>query len=329
MMVFSQFVKKQYRRWLKKRIPPKAIQKLTHRNIFIVPSKTGLGFIILTIALWLLGTNYQNNLVLGLAYWLLALMVVVIMHTYANLSGLTIQVSHIGHGFVGEKALVDFIVKKNNQRNYDAIDFYWDANEKTTVSLVEKAQKKITLHVPIEYRGWFEPSRITIKTQFPLGLITAWSRQDMDIKVLAYPKPIETNAVLSHEENGTDEFMGQTSLVNGTDEFSGLKEYEAGDSLKRVAWQSFAKGRGLSTKVYENYASQTLWLEWIHFPGLSTEERLSRLCWLTISVSEDPQVEFGLRLPDAEIKPSNGFEHRDDVLKALALYERHSDVVES
>ena len=81
----SSFLQSRLNRWLARRIPQKKSHRLQHNNIFILPAKAGMGFILLILLLWLLGTNYQNNLVLGVAFLLLALMVMCIHHKYGNL----------------------------------------------------------------------------------------------------------------------------------------------------------------------------------------------------------------------------------------------------
>jgi hypothetical protein len=48
--------------WLKKRIPAGEEQALSHEKIFIFPSRFGFWFLILAALLFVLGTNYQNNL---------------------------------------------------------------------------------------------------------------------------------------------------------------------------------------------------------------------------------------------------------------------------
>ena len=68
-MLAQQYIRK----WLDKRIPAANEFQLSHRSIFIFPAKFGALFLALCALLFLLGTNYQNNLMLLLCYFLVAL----------------------------------------------------------------------------------------------------------------------------------------------------------------------------------------------------------------------------------------------------------------
>ena len=78
-------------RWLKRRIPPSSSVLLDQRRIFIIPSRTGAAFGGAVLLMLLAGINYQNSLAYGLTFFLLAVFVVAILHTYRNLAGLTLQ----------------------------------------------------------------------------------------------------------------------------------------------------------------------------------------------------------------------------------------------
>ena len=83
-----------FMRWVRRRLQPARSHRLNQRKLFIFPSAAGFGFLFLNILLWLTGTNYENNLILGLAFFQLALFVICIHHTFFNLSGLQLEVLH-------------------------------------------------------------------------------------------------------------------------------------------------------------------------------------------------------------------------------------------
>jgi hypothetical protein len=88
--------------WLDKRVPLASSVFLTRKNIYTFPTLTGGSFLGLSLVLWLLGTTYQNNLILALSYLLISLIIVAIFHSYANLAGLQIKVLGAKPAFVGE-----------------------------------------------------------------------------------------------------------------------------------------------------------------------------------------------------------------------------------
>ena len=59
--------------WLNKRIPAATRFSLNHKNIFIFPSRFGGLYLFLCLGLFILGTNYQNNLMILLCYFLVSL----------------------------------------------------------------------------------------------------------------------------------------------------------------------------------------------------------------------------------------------------------------
>ena len=166
-IIFGDVFREWRQRWLKRRIPKQPAHTLQHKNIFILPTKAGLGFVFLVLLLWLLGTNYQNNLVLGLAFLLLALIVVCIHHTYGNLSGLEISVLKTHPNFIGQSAQVDLLVKRQGSRLYEAVRVQWPGGDPVYISLLDEDQQRISAFVPVTHRGWFQPPRLKVLTTFP------------------------------------------------------------------------------------------------------------------------------------------------------------------
>ncbi len=87
--------------WLDHRIPPASQYRLNRHNLFIFPSHTGWVYLCLTVAIFLLGSNYENNLVLALAYLLFSLFVVSMHYCHYNLSGLTVDAMTAPTGYAG------------------------------------------------------------------------------------------------------------------------------------------------------------------------------------------------------------------------------------
>ncbi|MFT6388833.1 MAG: hypothetical protein ACJAUP_002218 [Cellvibrionaceae bacterium] len=311
--------------WLKRRIPRQVSHRLQHRNIFILPSKTGLGFLLLIFLLWLLGTNYQNNLVLATAFLLLALIIVCIHHTYAYLAGLQITVVKTHPGFMGQTGTVDLVIKRLNTRYYESVELDWSHGKPVLLSLIDKDKIEVSLVIPLKHRGWFQPERLKISTDFPLGLIVAWSYLDFEAPILAYPEPVPSAVQPVQQLLDDTNDLEHQLLASGHEEFAGLREYQDGDSLRNVDWRAMAKGQGLASRIYEDYVSQRYWLDWQQFEGMSREARLSRLCACVLeqeaSAKNNAGLIYGLRLPGQIIEANYGEQHKNTLLEALALFE--------
>ncbi|MFT6791185.1 MAG: hypothetical protein ACJA04_000385 [Cellvibrionaceae bacterium] len=309
-----------FRQWLKKRFPRKSVHTLRHRNIFILPTRAGLCFVVLIVLLWLIGTNYQNNLVLAVAFLLLAVMIVCIHHTYGNLAGLEISFIRTHPSFIGKSAQIDLKIKRLHTRQHDAVILQWPGGNPVSVALLKDDQSQISIFVAVTHRGWFKLPRLQVRTTYPLGLFRAWSNLNLDAVVLVYPTPID-GAV--HPDTQTldsaDDKHRQTQM-SGHEEFAGLRKYYAGDTIGRIDWRALARGQGLATKVYEGNTSQFLWFDWQQFAGMPREARLSRLC-AGVLQQKNGASEYGLHLPGIEIQPAKGERHQQKILETLALFE--------
>lgn len=231
--------------------------------------------------------------------------------------------------FVGESTSVNFLVKNTTQRHYHAVSIGWPGVSEITIDIEPQTTKTISLRLPLKHRGWFQPERLTLSTVYPLGFIRAWSRLDMAIKVLVYPKPIAgqladaEHIITEHIDEHTDS-LGQVPVKNHhdlADDISHLRAYQPGDSPRRIAWKTYAKGQGLATKEYESMTTveQQQWIAWDDFSGLDTETRLSRLCDCVLQ-AEEQQLVYGLRLPTKMIDLGEGPQHKQTVLRELALF---------
>lgn len=313
----EKWILKRYADWLNRRIPPRREITLVQNNIFIYPNWQFIYYFIVIMLLWIAATNYENNLSFALSFLLLSLFLVCILHTFNNLAGLTVTVVGSEPVFVGEYADVKLLLSTREGKNRDALNLWWEKEHRVQTSLIDITQQRVSVAVKVNKRGLFNPKRMTLETVYPLGIIRSVSYLDLDIVILAYPQPVCHAALISLDGEASD---GQAvSKRRGSDEFSHLRDYEAGASLKQVAWKQFAKGRGLQVKEYADYVSEHHWLDWDHFAGLATEERLSTLCYWTL-VLDKRGDDFGLRIPGAVIAPDVGELHRQKVLTALALY---------
>jgi uncharacterized protein (DUF58 family) len=115
---------------------------------------------------------------------------------------------------------------------------------------------------------------------------------------------------------------GQTAdegtIAPGDEEFAGLRAYQPGDNLRKIAWKSLARGQDLMTKEFHGYQSGELWFDATNTQGAAFEVKLCRIChWILLA--DQRGIAYGLILPGVRIPPASGDQHRDACLKALAL----------
>lgn len=319
----KQLITRIWQRWLAKRLPPNTEITLSHRSIFILPSGFGLIWLALVLLLFLFGTNYQNNLVIGLSILLLSLFNTCILYSYNNLAGLHLRASMPPEVYAGET--ITFPIQINSNHSSYHINLGYPNNHSYTLKQV--GIDEVQALVPFEHgtRGLVTPGRLKIESFYPLGLCRTWSHVDLAITHLVYAKPIEAplqlEATLDHLREQPPTVAGQH--VAGIDEFKGLKPHVLGESLKQVAWKQWAQGRGMLSKEFEQPQGKPVWLILRPDPK-QLETQLSQLSWQVNKLSQLEQ-HFGLwlHLPTGEniiLPPAVGNSHRIACQKALALY---------
>ena len=308
--------RRRFREWVNRRIPPARSVTLDQKRIFIFPSRTGWFFALCLLVMLITAINYQNNMSYALTFLLSTLFIVGILHTYANLSGLTIRALRATPVFPGQQSEFSLQLERGGRREHFALLVKWPKSTASIVNLVEQDREQVHLHMAVGNRGWCSPGRLLLESTYPLGLLRCWTWIDLDLCAMVYPQPLA-----SAELPGlaTDHADGAAVPIAGSDDFHGFRDYRHGDSMRQIHWKGMAHGQGVQTKQYNAYASRSAWLDWEMFPGLGVEQRLSHLCYWALDF-EGRNEEYGLRLPGVAIAPGTGERHRDRVLQALALH---------
>lgn len=302
-------------RWYKSRAPRAKEVTLQHRSIYVLPNRAGLGFFLTMVLLWLLGTNYQNNLVLAICFLLFSLNIISVLHAFRNLSGLCLRAQDSASVSVGESVNLNVLLVAAKNAKHENLQLQLQDGPLVRADLIKKKQQKIMLSTPVLKRGWFQPGPILVTSTYPLGIVRIWSWVHLDTKVLIYPAPLKTTetAIGSGDEDGAN-----TAIIRSLDDFSGFERYQEGAPLTHVAWKLYARGAGLHLKQYHSLQAGGEWLDFNSVSG-NVETRLSKLCYWAQLYSQR-NTPFGLQLPDLQIKKGHGAEHLVQVLQALALY---------
>ena len=321
---FKTLINQRFDRWLIKRIPVVDSITLNRGNSFIFPSRFGLMFLATCVILFLVGTNYQNNLILFLVYFLLSFMITCLLLSYQNLSGLVLTATNSEDQFANENCTFTLRLTlprnaKSNRAQQTSFAFKQASSTfPSSIAQPLSEQQNITLFAKSAKRGWFKPGRVTVQSYYPFGLFRVWSYIDLGFSSLLYPSPIENalnDVVLSGEE--TD--VGNQAAKVGFDTFSTLKPFQQGESLKSIAWKQVAQGKGTFTKLFEEERGGDVFLSLSAFNGVPTEKRLSMLAYQVLTY-EQQGISYALDLGTRVIDVGSGAEHQQLCLRALALY---------
>lgn len=314
------FFQQRFQRWINQRIPSANEHLLDHRRIFIFPSRQGLVFLLLLALMLSAAINYENNLAFALTFWLTGIFTISILHTFANLSGISIQALHASDVFAGDRARFTFLLRRNNSRERYAIRIGWPNENSIELSLRDSDEQIIELFFTTTRRGWAKPGRLLLETCYPLGLLRAWTWLEFDIAALVYPQPIQNQR---HPVQSDNENEGEGKpLAHGQNDFDGLRDYQPGDSLRRVFWPSVARDQLPQVKMWIDHATDSRTYSWQDYPQLNSEQRLSALCFDVLTASSRHEI-YSLQLPTIILPAGADFDQRQRALRALALFGLH------
>lgn len=290
---------------------------LNHRQIYILPTRAGVGFAMLLLIIWIGSLNYSLNLGYMLAFWLAGAGLLSMFQCFRNQSGLTIRYGAIKPVFAGQMAQFPLLLHNPDRQPRSGIELEWPGAPRQIADIAANGNADITLGHPAPQRGWLRPERLTLANRQPLGLFRAWSYIHLDWACLVYPQPEATPPALPESPDQLND-SGQQTL--GQDDFFGLREHQPGDSPRHVAWRQAARDGVLRTKQYAGGSRRRIWLDYAALPAtLDRESRLSRLAaW--VLAADAASVDWGLRLPGQELPLGRGEAHRDACLQQLALF---------
>ncbi|MGB0937600.1 MAG: DUF58 domain-containing protein [Colwellia sp.] len=306
-------------RWLDKRIPASESFTLHSRNLFILPKSSGTSFIFIGVAIYILGTNYANNLILLLGYFVFALLLVAMFLSFFNLSGLNLTANRVQNIFLNDSIALSFRTQSQKRRfNVDISSTNSATDDAQNIACIEEGQDNLVFKIKPTKRGLYEVGRLRWQSSAPIGLFKVWTYLNFDQKIMVYPAPLPCPQWL--EGTGLlNDTEGQLKSNKQVDEFQGLKPFTPSDPIKHVAWKQLAQGKGWYTKSFSGEQQEIRWYSYHRMAANNHEEKLSYLTWLVLQ-SHQSSGRFGLELQNQTIEPDSGEEFINQCLQALALH---------
>lgn len=287
---------------------------LTSRRLYILPTRIGLVYGVLILGLLLASVNYGVSLGYLFTFLLAGLGVVGMFHTERCLHGLVLRPLAVDPVYAGERAR--FRIKLASDRPRAGLTLEHAGQASTPLDLARDAAGILSLDLAQPVRGWHRPDRLTLASTWPLGLFRCWTVFKPDWGVLVYPRPA-IDAMPFPEPAGHGRTLARHPA--GEDEFSVLREYRPGDSPRRIAWKSVARGLAPQTKQFAGAGGDEIVLRWPDCPEADTEARLSRLTRWALDAERSGCV-WGLGLPGYRLAPGRGEHHLHEALAALARH---------
>lgn len=290
---------------------------LVRRRIYVLPTRYGFVFALILLVMLLGSINYNNSMGYALTFLLAGMALISIFHTHQNLAQLYIRGLRSQPVFAGDEAVFTLSLEHNQRRARYAIWACAAGTEARVTDVAAHRAVELSLQRTAPQRGLLKLGPVKIYTEFPLGLLHAWSWIELDQTCVVYPPPDQDPG----PARGAARRAGEHSNAgaDGQEDFSGLRAYHPGDPPKHVAWKRYPRSGQLLTKQFADGTDDVLWLDWNTLDGLDPEARLARLCRWIINCHRDG-VRYGLSIPGRRIAPDTGPAHYHRCLHALALF---------
>lgn len=319
-MSLAATLQERFFRWaLRGHAPEASPVILSQRRVYVLPTRQGLAYAVSLLVMLVGAINYNLSLGYALVFLLAGLGLTAILHTFRNLVQLRIAPGRCEPVFAGELASFGIVLSSLRDETRPAIRLRLPGQAWTEVEIPAQSSLEARLTLPAPRRGWLALPRITLETNYPLGLIRAWSYAAPDQRCLVYPAPAETAPPVPAMPG---EDGGAARVVAGMEDFAGLRRHQPADPPRHVAWKAAARQNAgpLLTKLFTGAAAHTLWFDWDMLPpGQDVEARLSVLTrW--ICDAQGAGLAWGLSLPGGELAPAGDDAHFHACLKLLALY---------
>ena len=290
--------------------------RFDRRRVYVLPTRFGLFYAALLMAMLLGALNYNNNPALLLGLLLGGAGLASLVAAQLQLTGLSVISVEAEPVAAGSELLLRVHARADDERHRRGLRVALESQPSAEGVLnLEQGQGETGIPVATERRGWLDLPRISISTTRPLGLARAWSYVWSQAPVLVYPRPeIEGPALPS----GSGDRV-QSRIQPTGDDVHHLRSYRTGDSRRAIAWKPSARLDTLLVREYEQPQGADIVLDWRGVGPLPHEARISRLArW--VDEAERDGRRYRLSLPGLPpLGPGQGPVHRHACLRALAL----------
>jgi uncharacterized protein (DUF58 family) len=291
---------------------------LEHKTIYVLPSSLGWYFIVVAILNFVMGINYQNNLILIMSYLMFVVIVIAILMGYSNVRGLTVTFKNVFSSFAAQTPSAQFILQSTHACQSISLIYQDITQTYCHLDEINNTAVTATLNLPYEQRGRYAFQRIKIASNYPFGLVTVWSYVLPQATVFVYPslEKVHSDAHVSSLDEQADN--GKVKKL-GSEEFEHLVIHQPEMGLNRVSWKHYAKTQQLLVKEFVDFKTANALFDFNLMTG-GTEQRLSQLCFLVCEATEQ-NSSFMLKLPNKSIEINTGQQHKQQCLECLSTYD--------
>lgn len=298
------------------RAPESLPARLDRHRVYVLPTRFGLFFAVLLLAMLLGALNYNNNPALLLALLLAGAGLASLVAAHLQLTGLEILAVDAEPVPAGQSMTLRVHARAPADRIRRGLQVAFAGRPGNRAVLdLEHGRGEADLVLPTRQRGWLDVPRLALATTRPLGLARAWAYVWPEPPLLVYPAPELAGPPLPEAAGD----RADSRLHPAGEDVHHLRSYRPGDARRAIAWKPSARRDQLIVREYEQPQGAEVTLEWHALRALPYEARIGRLArW--VDLAERGGRRYRLALPGQPvIGPGHGPHHRHACLRALAL----------
>jgi uncharacterized protein (DUF58 family) len=314
-------LRRRLRRWLR---PPRVLR----------PTRAGWSFFAITACVAFAALNTGNNLLYLVLSLMLAFMVLSGVLSESALRGIAVRRIDPGELFAATEGSVGLEIR-NTQRRVPAlaivVEDCLDHGDERRLEKAELAGRCFALKIAAgaaehrryrlvpEQRGMMKLAGIRVSTRFPFALFSKSRMYEIPGELLVYPTLDPALRPSQRSRRCEDGELGAPRPREGA-EVSGLREYQDGDSLRRVHWRSSLRRGELLVREAEDSEQRQVEVQLRtagEEPGAGFEQRVCEAASEVVRQLERGAL-VGLATDAERIAPGAGERQRTRLLSFLA-----------
>lgn len=295
--------------------PVRGNEAAARRHIRTVPTRLGVGLLVMVALLWLVGLNYQANLAYIAAFWLLGFIIVAVLQNRAQLLGLRLEVKMPSEIFAGTPAEITLDAAGNTRRR--RLWLAQDDGDGWQPWHIPGSSASAVLPLQAQMRGYLRLPLLRVAAAAPFGICTTECRWQWQSDKVVFPAPEVHDPPAGFH---ADECGGvQAASARSSDDLSHLQAHQSGASLQHIAWKTYAKTGEMLDKKFEaaEAGGGSDIISYRDYPSAGREQLAALLCHRVLE-AERRGIRYELELPGRTVAPQKS--QREICLTALALW---------
>jgi hypothetical protein len=239
--------------------------------------------------------SYGNNLVYIVCFYLTTMGLALAKITNDHVDKVFIDNVYTREIFAEEDQILFVTIRNTSMQKLKEIEIRISRQKYIAkVNLNPQEIQTIEILWTPEKRGQQKIPTVRVQTSYPAGLFAAWKILKSTENIIVFPT---RRGLKNFPDTG---FISQDSIGI----LKEIRDYQPGDSPKRIHWRSMAKIGQLRTLIHEGNESPVCQFNLDQVQNLSTESKLEQLT-LWITLAESNGIPWMLNLKEKEFNSQN------------------------